>query len=137
MKDKLRKKYQSGLRHIVKDLNKNIENDDLWNGRFVFHIIASELEKFEDGSGGLLHSIIRCYDKANGYYKDYIYVYAPYLHNCHFNIWEIGSKFITEDTDAWKHGHNPYKEKADYKKVKVDNRVWDLRYTNYNFYISL
>ena len=134
----MRKKYQKGLNRKVRDLNKNIENDKLWNGRFVFHIMATEFEKFEDGSGGMLYAIIRGYDKHNGYYKDYRLEYAPYMdRHCGWDIWKIGNKFITEDTDTYKDGHNPYDEVADYRKIKVNDKVWNLKYTNYNFYMTL
>ena len=66
MKDKLRKGYQRKLNHLIKTVNKELECDDLFNGRFVFHIMTTELEKFEDKSGGMLHCIIRGYDKKTG-----------------------------------------------------------------------
>ena len=123
----MEKKYHSGLRHVVRDLNKNIEKDDLWNGRFVFHIMDTHFNKFEDGSGGVLHAVIRGYDKADGYYKDYRFDYAIWSILYHFDIWKIGNRFITEDANAWKNGHNPYKEKKDFNKIKVNDDVWNFK----------
>ena len=132
MRDKLRKKYQHKLNKHIREINKTIENDFLWNGRFIFHIMDSHFERFEDGSGGLLYVAIRGYDKKNGYYKDYTLEYAPYLSFVHFDIWKIANKFITEDTDAWKNGNNPYDDiKIDYTKTKIDNRIWNFKYHPY------
>ena len=139
MKNKLRRIYHRYLNKIIKDMNENIANDDLWKGRFVFHIIATEFERFSDGSGGLLHAIIRGYDKAEGYYKDYIIEYAPWLRYSHFDIWKIGNCFITEDSGTYRNG-NPFKDKEnipDYTKVKVHKNIWNLKETIWNFDISL
>ena len=129
----MRKKYQKDLNRKIRDLNKNIENDELWNGRFIFHIMATEFERFDDGSGGMLYAIIRGYDKHTGYYKDYRLEYAPYIDkHCGWSIWKIGNKFITEDTDTYKNGHNPYQEdKIDYTKIKIDDNIWKFKYYPY------
>ena len=135
MRDKLRKKYQHKLNKLIRELNKEIENDSLWNGRFVFHIINSNFERFEDGSGGLLYAIIRGYDKKTKYYKDYSLDYVPHLFFTGFNVWKIGNRFITNDTDTWKNGNNPYNDKKiDYTKIKVNDNLWNLKYYPYKFY---
>lgn len=128
MRDKLRKEYQHKLNKLIRELNKAIENDFLWNGRFVFHIMVTDFERFSDNSGGLLYAIIRGYDKKTKVYKDYTLSYAPYLNFTDFDILKIANKFITEDTDTWKKGNNPYNEKIDYTKVKIDNRIWSFKY---------
>lgn len=129
MRDKMRKKYQSGLRHLIKDLNKNIENDTLWNGRYVFHIVLTHFERFEDGSGGLLYAVVRGYDKADGYFSDYMVEYAPYLYGCNFDIWKMANHFIVNGSNTYKDGRNPFEQKKDYTKVKVDDEVWNLPLT--------
>lgn len=132
MRNKLRRKYQRKLNKIVKNINKSIEEDSLWNGRFVFHIMATDFERFSDGSGGMLYTIIRGYDKKSKVYKDYILQYAPFLPFAQANIWRIVNKFITEDTDTWHNGNNPYKEvKIDYRKIKIDKNIWSLKYYPY------
>ena len=52
MRNKLRKNYQRKLNKIIKNINKNIENDELWNGRFIFFQHSAEFEIFPDKSGG-------------------------------------------------------------------------------------
>lgn len=140
MKNKLRRSYQRKLNKVVKDMNENIANDYLWKGRFVFHIMATEFERFPDGSGGLLHAIIRGYDKAEGYYKDYIIEYAPWLLYSDVEVWRIGNDFITKDSSGTYRNGNPFKDKdniPDYTKVKVHKDIWNLKEAKWNFYISL
>lgn len=134
MRDKLRKEYQHKLNKLIKEVNKAIENDSLWNGRFVFHIMDSAFERFEDGSGGILHVVIRGYDKKTKVYKDYTLNYAPYFNFIKFNILDIANKFITEDTNTWKNGNNPYNEKMDYTKIKINDNVWSFKYYPYKIF---
>ena len=54
-------------------------------------IIRSRWEWFEDDSGGILHSIIRCCDKKTEQYKDFFIEYAPWIRSIH---WHIGMEYI-------------------------------------------
>ncbi|HAH17790.1 MAG TPA: hypothetical protein DCL29_02070 [Eubacterium sp.] len=101
MRNKLRKKYQKRVNKLIKEVNKSIKEDPLWNGRFVFHIMDSYFERFEDGSGGLLYVVVRGYDKKDEYHKDYTLEYIPYLRlGAKYDIWQIANNFITKDTDT-------------------------------------
>ena len=135
MRDKLRKRYQHKINRLVKDLNKSIEEDNLWNGRFVFHIIDTDFERFSDNSGGMLYVVIRGYDKKTDFYRDYTMGYAPYLELSKSTLWEIANKFITEDTDTWKNGNNPYNDKEiDYIKIKMNEDIWNLKKYPSNYF---
>lgn len=130
MRDKLRKKYQHKLNKLVKNINKEIEEDSLWQGRFVFHIMETFFERFEDGSGGMLYAIIRGYDKNTQAYKDYIIEYASFFRFAKLDLWKKANKFITEDTDTWTKG-NPYQERKDYTKIKINDNIWNFKYYPY------
>lgn len=135
MRDKLRKRYQHKINRLVKDLNKSIEEDSLWNGRFVFHIINTDFERFSDGSGGMLYVVIRGYDKKTNFYKDYSMDYAPYLKLSKSTLWGMANKFITEDSDTWTKGNNPYKEeKINYTKIKMNEDIWNLKKYPFNYF---
>ena len=134
MRDKLRKEYQHKLNKLIKEVNKAIENDSLWNGRFVFHIMVTDFERFSDNSGGMLYTIIRGYDKKSKMYKDYDLQYAPYLSFAHVDIWSTVNNFITKDTDTWYNGNNPYKDKTDYTKIKIDDNLWNFKYYPYKIF---
>jgi hypothetical protein len=133
MMDKMRRNYQRKLNRKIRELNHAIEKDDLWRGRFVARQIKARWEKFFDGSDGVLHVIIRMYDKKTGYYKDYWLDYAPYLRfiNWHISV-DIANKFIVEDLDVWQF-EKPYDEIEDWTKIKVKDGIFKKEF---NFYVD-
>jgi hypothetical protein len=134
--DKMRKAYQRKFNHKIHQLNKNIEMDNLWRGRFVFLQKNCRWWKFEDGSGGELILSIRAYDKKTGYYHDYHLEYAPWMHTFDWNLtMEVGNTFIVEDLDVWRNEERPTLDSAiDYTHVKVD--VEKLMSQPWNFYVD-
>ena len=76
-----RKTHQRKLNKVIKALNKNIENDDLWMGRFFIRQYSAEFYKYEDGSGGELYVYLRFYDKKDKKYMEY---YGDSCSICHF-----------------------------------------------------
>ena len=119
MANKLRKKYQRGLTKKIREINKAIEEDNLWLGRFVIRQIEAQWEKFEDGSGGMLLCVIRCIDKKTRQYKDYNFEYAPWMKTFTWGkIMDILNKFIVNDVDVWKNG-DPRNEIQDWTKVPI------------------
>lgn len=129
MRDKLREKAQRELTQMLRRNNKGIADDHLWNGRFIAKQIASNWERFDDNSGGVLVAIIRMYDKLTKQYKDY-----RLEHLCGYKKftaghlgWNIINPFITEDIAVWQNGKpNPYEDETDYNKIKIKNK--DLQY---------
>lgn len=97
----MRKNYQRKFNKVVRALNRNIANDDLWRGRFYFFQKDMRFEEFEDHSGGMMHIVMRGYDKKTGYYKDFIIEWAPYLTFGGHRIWEMANHFIAEDSGVW------------------------------------
>lgn len=132
MRNKLFKKYQYQLNKKIKDLNKNIANDTLWNGRFEFRQKESEFEIFPDGSGAILHALIRAYDKETTYYKDFWVDYAPWSSFNDWYIWKMANDFITKDTGVWEF-ENPRENKKDYTNIHISDKLMKM---DYNFWIS-
>jgi hypothetical protein len=133
MMDKMRRNYQRKLNRKIKELNRAIEEDELWKGRFVARQIKAQWEKFSDGSGGVLHVIIRMYDKKTGYYKDYLLDYAPYFRTINWNIsMEIANKFIVDDLKIWEY-EEPYEIIEDYTNIAVKDNVFKKKF---NFYLD-
>ena len=58
------------MNSLVRIMNKNIENDSLWQGRFYMRQVASRWREYEDKSGGELFVVLRLYDKQTGITKD-------------------------------------------------------------------
>ena len=69
-----RKKHQRRMNKYVRELNKNIANDDLWRGRFVirqegnpgFYIYEDKYEEFVEND--FTHDIDGWYDGGAGYF---------------------------------------------------------------------
>jgi hypothetical protein len=110
-----RKKHQRRMNKYVRELNKNIANDDLWRGRFVIRQKDNPgFYIYEDHSGAEMphvHLVItdlktgERYDKwdtDNGW--------------CHFNgsrIWEFANKAITEIFCVWRLQDDPRSHRND------------------------
>ena len=131
---KMRKRYQRGFNKLMRELNQNIKNDGLWNGRFVFRQIDCQFQKFDDNSGGVLYSFVRAYDKRTAYYKDYRIEYAPYFPFPGSTIWEMANKFIVEDACVWQQEDFRPNIPLDYRNIKVPEDVWKKEYNWYRGY---
>lgn len=121
----MRKKYQNYFNKKIKAVNDSIYNDNLWRGRFIFHQIAADWERFDDNSGGLIYTIIRAYDKETDRYRDFRVEAAPWMSflNWVLNI-KMANTFIIEDIDVWNEEISPYNNNKDWRKIKVSNEVW-------------
>ena len=121
--NKMRKKYQRQLTKLLREINQVIREDDLWLGRVEIRQIGARWEEFSDGSGGILHVILRCIDKKTQQYKDYILEYAPWLNTINWKIsMEILNTFFVEDLDVWRTG-NPRKEVQDWTKIPINAKA--------------
>ena len=118
MKNKQMKKAQRELNKHVRRVNKAIENDDLWNGRFYIDQASSSWYQYEDGSGGELFAILVCVDKKDGTLFPW---HEGFLSNYQLTpgkLFMFMNNFITEITDVYKNGNSPYKmTKMDYRNV--------------------
>ena len=107
MRNRERNKCQKKLTKLIREMNKDIEKDNLWLGRFymmqrrtMWYEFPSTIDN-KDASGYLMAQI-RCYDKITGYYHDYIIEYAPYLYIQYGRIWKVMNDFITKDLGVWE-----------------------------------
>ena len=66
-----RKKIQRTLNYYVRMMNKAIQDDYLWRGRFFIRQIGfAPFHRFEDGSGGEMFVHLRIFDKQTEKYVD-------------------------------------------------------------------
>lgn len=131
----MRRTYQRKFNKLVRELNRNIANDDLWLGRFVFFQTNAAFDRFEDGSGGLMYIDLRGFDKKTGFYKDFRLDYAPWLRSAGFKVWEIANHFIAEDSGVWDEEPRICRANAvDYRDKAVDvDRAGKLPW---NYYLT-
>ena len=121
--NKMRKEYQRQFTKLLRRTNRAIKEDDLWLGRVEVRQISARWEEFSDGSGGILHTVLRCIDKKTQQYKDYCLEYAPWINTMNWKIsMEILNTFFVEDLDVWRTG-NPREEIQDWTKVPVDPKA--------------
>ena len=133
--NKMRKEYQRQFTRLLRQANRVIREDDLWLGRVEVRQISARWEEFSDGSGGILHTVLRCIDKKTRQYKDYTLEYAPWMHTINWKIsMEILNRFFVEDLDVWRTG-NPREEVQDWTKVPVDPKA--LEHTKWHRDLSI
>jgi hypothetical protein len=115
-----RKRHQRAINKVVRELNKQIENDSLWRGRFVVRQIRSNFTTFEDGSGAVLVAILRFYDKKTGITDDI------YVDSFAFTMWGgsrvfwVMNEFIVNTCDVWNSkNEDPRKDNTDYRTIKI------------------
>lgn len=126
-KKKFKHRYQKKFNKLIKEVNDVIAKDDLWLGRVEVKQIRSRFEIFNDGSGGVLHSILRCVDKKTQQYKDYTFEYAPWMTTVNWHLsMDILNKFFVEDIDVWRTG-DPRNERYDWTTNKVPDIVFKKR----------
>lgn len=64
-----KKRHQRAINRLVRAINKNLENDELWCGRFMIcQIDSPEWQAYEDGSGAELWVTLKFVDHATGRY---------------------------------------------------------------------
>lgn len=118
---KMRKKAQHTINKNIRAINRNIEKDDLWRGRFIMRQINARWEVFEDGSGGELFVTILMIDKRTRQTKTF-YV-DNYEHSWHY--FQAINNFIVDDCAVWeKEGRDfLYNDKTDYTKINIEKRL--------------
>lgn len=81
-----RKKHQRHMNACVRELNKSLHEDPLWNGRFYVHQTRAEWYAYEDGSGGELIVWLEVVDNSTG---DVEIKAASSNHWCSFWGWDL------------------------------------------------
>lgn len=114
-----KKKHFRKLNKALRQMNKNIEQDDLWRGQFYAKPIAHQWHHFEDGSGWSMWVVIRFTDRATGIIWDI----ADDVNSLCFGakLWWYMNEFITERTPTWSNpSRSPYS--SEYKEM-IDKYV--------------
>lgn len=67
LSSKNKKKHQRRMNHYIRGVNKTIEKDPFWKGRFYIRQTGNPIfVEYDDGSGGELYVRFRLYDKITG-----------------------------------------------------------------------
>ncbi len=100
------KVHQRRMNRAMRELNKNIENDSLWRGRFYVHQIARQRYVYEDGSGMELWVILEFVDRKTGRTKQLLETVNYWTSFCSRLFWEANT-FIVEDVNVWAEDPRP------------------------------
>lgn len=110
---KNRRVHQRWLNKYIRLINDDIKNDPLWLGRFIVDQVATRMNWFDDGSGGLMDCHLRFRDKKTGATKDW---YTDCLEVRWKMFFEMND-FIVKDCEVWEK-EKPYEEKQDFRNVR-------------------
>jgi hypothetical protein len=109
-----RRKHQRWFNRYCRNVNKSIEDDNLWLGRFYISQERTHMEWFDDGSGGLMHALITMHDRKTGRTKTRWYdgLDMGWKFWCDFN------NFIIEDCKVWEEVPDVRENRVDYRARK-------------------
>lgn len=100
-----KKRHQRAINKLVRAINRNLEQDDLWCGRFVIRQDESpQWRRYEDGSGAELYVRLKFIDRATGRY----YVRWESVNRWRgfsgfgSGIWALMNWLITDHWDVWQ-----------------------------------
>lgn len=100
------KAHQRRMNKAMRELNKTLENDNLWHGRFYVHQVARQRQVYEDGSGMELWVTLELVDRKTGRTKQVLETVNYWTSFCSRIFWEMNS-FIVEDVGVWSEDPRP------------------------------
>ena len=101
-----RKKYQRALNKIVRNFNKSIKEDWLWNGRFVMRQDCAYCIPFKDKSGVMFHFVLEFKDTKTGRVENNMFD----NYDAEWRIYEWANECISNIWNVWSEDPNPNKQ---------------------------
>lgn len=96
-----RKVHQRAMNQAMRAINKNIERDDLWNGRFIVRQHRAEWIPYEDNSGRELYVSLKFIDRCTGRH----FIINDSVNHWLFwggsALWRAMNDFIVKQCDVW------------------------------------
>lgn len=113
-----RREHQRALNRAMRRVNKAIEEDSLWRGRFVVRQKDAQFYRYEDKSGYEMYITLEFRDKKNGAIYEFCDCANSLLMWSGSKIFYEMNRFITEIDDVWVlEGHEAlYADTTDYTK---------------------
>lgn len=118
-----RKVHQRAINKAIRQVNKNITNDDLWLGRFYIKQGSyHQWWQYEDGSGGNLYVVLEFHDRLTGRVKE---IGEETNHFTYWNgshLFRDMNDFIVNEYDCNAWGGDIRPGSAEYKAMIADLR---------------
>lgn len=99
------KVHQRRINRYMRDLNNNIKNDNLWQGRFYVHQIGRQRYNYEDGSGMELWVTLEFIDRKTGRTKQVLDTVNSWTFSG--DLWIEMNNFIVNDVNVWSEDPRP------------------------------
>lgn len=114
-----RKKCQRKINQMFRRVNKVIEDDSLWRGRFIARQNSTSWIPYEGTGDYCLFVQYYFIDKKTGQRSHLKWENAQWLSWSSKLFWDMNT-FIVEECRAWdKDNDDPRKDKTDYRKVGI------------------
>ena len=113
-----RNKHQRKVTRVIRNMNKEIEQDELWKGRFFARTLKTDYKIYPDKSGAVIYVLLQFCDKKTGITR------AEWFDEWGIMRWKMFwsmNDFIVNYCNAWK-DNNPKYDKTDYTKVEFKER---------------
>lgn len=124
IKSRKRKVHQRKMNQLMRLINKNIEQDDLWKGRYIAKQIDSSWYSYPDGSGNELWVILRFTDRLTGITWDTAETVNHWRWINGTHLWMAMNTFITEHTKTWENDPKPYSPEHKALVEKYSKEGW-------------
>ena len=110
------------MNKLIRHMNKNIEQDSLWKGRFCARQVGSpQWTVYDDKSGAELFVHILFIDKKTKTVMLKADTVASWSHLNAWRLWDNMNYFITEWCDTWRGEERPSEDNAiDFTNTKVE-----------------
>ena len=127
------------MNKIIRKMNKNIEQDLLWKGRFCARQVGSpQWTVYDDMSGAELFVHILFIDKKTGEVMLKADTVSSWCHSKGYKVWLDMNYFITEWCDTWRGKERPsYENAVDFTNIEVTcirdmeaNQGWSVHLKN-------
>lgn len=123
-----RKVHQRRMNKLMRLMNKNIEKDELWEGRFICRQAGTQWYSYEDHSGYELWVVLRFIDRLTGQTWEQAETVNHWSFINGHHLWEKMNTFIVEECDVWqqntKPGSKEYAAMIDNFRDKNGNINW-------------
>lgn len=118
------KVHQRAINRVMRAINENIYNDDLWMGRFFVRQYSRQVVMYD----GELHMAVelRFYDHKTKRYSSEWLTSNDIIIFGGSKVWRLMNDFIVKDLDVWR-TENVREEKQDWRAASIEKTVREAK----------
>lgn len=117
IKSNNRKVHQRRMNKLMRLMNKNIANDELWRSRFVVRQIGAQWYRYPDSNDYELWVVLQFIDRLTGQTLEKMETVNHWSFINGYHLWETMNSFIVDEgyCDVW--AQNPKPNSSEYKEL--------------------